>query len=208
MERDRASVETRLRDDLEKLHEMGTSYDAGRPSWALQMAAILRVVLHNTDKSHSILNQLGLDTQLRFRDTSLQRSPANLLPEHCGLVLMAAGAAGAKYVPRVVAREFDNPDLDFDDWWGATVLRDRAGRTWTRSQLVKELANREGGAHLDPIQRESTRAVEEENSMGWTFSDGIGSRPFENGPMYPSVRQIAREVELTLAPWAEGTQSG
>jgi hypothetical protein len=210
MERDRASVEARLRDDLEKLHHMGASYDAGKPSWALQMATVLRVILHSTDPpkgkpSHSILRQLGLDGQLKFRDTSLHEHPTNLMYVHLGLVVIGASGDGASYMPRVTAQgDRDNPDLDFNDWWEATVLQDSAGRTWTRKKLVTDLANKEGGAHLDPSQPASIRAIEVENSMGWTFDGGAGGRPFENGPMAPSVRQIAREVELTLQPWADG----
>lgn len=43
--------------------------------------------------------------------------------------------------------------------------------------------------------------------MGWTFTQtGVG-RPFENGPLAPSARQTAHEVELTLGPWAAGLDS-
>jgi len=50
---------------------------------------------------------------------------------------------------------FENEDVSFGQWWAMTVLRDAAGRTWSRKKLVLDLANKEGGAHLDPRQPEA-----------------------------------------------------
>jgi hypothetical protein len=204
-ERDRVQIEAKLREQLELLHQLGIMYDTVSPVAALPLATCLRVILHNTGSSHAILHQLGLDLKLYFRDTSLHPSPGNMLPAHNGLVVMRVTAGvGARYVPRLEAEgEFGNPHLQFAQWWEAMVLRDNESRTWTRRGIVLDLANKEGGAHLDPYQPESIRALEQENSMGWTFVSSDGNRPFENGPMAPSVRQIAREVDLTLAPWAD-----
>ena len=42
-------------------------------------------------------------------------------------------------------------------------------------------------------------AIEEENSMGWTYRDSIVSdQPMSNGPLLPSIRQIAYELELSI----------
>jgi hypothetical protein len=205
-QRDRPQIEAKLQEQVELLHQLGIMYDTVSPVAALPLATCLRVILHNTGSSHAILHQLGLELQLYFRDTSMHVDPANMLPAHNGLVVMELTAGvGARYVPRLKGQgEIENMDLPFAQWWEAMVLRDNDGRTWTRRKLVLELANKEGGAHLDRRQPESIKALEHENSMGWSFVSSDGNRPFENGPMAPSVRQIAREVELTLTPWAEG----
>jgi hypothetical protein len=54
-------------------------------------------------------------------------------------------------------------------------------------------------AHIDPEQPVDVRAIEEENSMGWTYRDPTtGDRPMSDGPLLPSIRQIAYELEHSI----------
>ena len=197
--RERPHLERKLNEQLELLQKLGEMYDIVSPIAALPLATCVRVLLHQTTTSHAVLQQLGVLSSLRFRDTSWHGIPGNLLA-HNGLVVMEmTSGVGGRYVPRLaVTAEQGNPDLSFGRWWNDMVLKDAPGTTWTRKSLILEVANKEGGAHLDPSQPASIRALEHENSMGWVFNDAEGERPFANNPLAPSVRQIAREVELTL----------
>jgi len=68
--------------------------------------------------------------------------------------------------------------------------------------MVLSIANKEGGAHIDPTQPLDIRAIEEENSMGWTYQDPIvKDQPASNGPLLPSIRQIAYELELSITKY-------
>ena len=65
--------------------------------------------------------------------------------------------------------------------------------------MVLAIANQEGGAHIDPSQPVDVRAIEEENSMGFGYSDPIaGDRPMSTGPLLPAIRQIAYELEQSI----------
>ena len=158
---------------FELVTQLGVMYDTVSPVAALPLATSLRVILHNTGSSHAILHQLGLDRQLGFRDTSHHRDSRNLIPAHDGLVVMKmTSGVGGTYVPRVEAHaEMANPDLPFTTWWESMVLQDAQGHSWTRKKLVLDLANKEGGAHLDPTQPASIRALEHETP--W---DGLSTR--------------------------------
>ncbi len=181
-------------------------YDTISPVAALPIATCLRVLLHDTatsgtGTSHALLQQLGLLDSLQFRDTSLHIDPRNLIRAHNGLVVMRIVAGvGGSYAPRFQAQaEQANPDLSFRNWWSTVVLRDHSDHRWTRKDLVLAMANKEGGAHLDPAQPESIHALEERNSMGWIYIDADGERPFQSSPLAPSIRQLARETILTLS---------
>ena len=132
-------------------------------------------------------------------------NPANLLPMHNGLVVMKmAAGVGSSWAPRLEVGlspgPANNPTLKFDRWWRRmVVVRDARRATWTRERLVLDLANKEGGAHYDPTRPEDLKALEDDNSMGWTHSDPIvgSDQPMLNGPLLPSVRQIAFELQLS-----------
>ena len=200
--RERPHLEEKLAEQLNLLIDLGEMYDSGKHWAALPLAATLRLLLHDTRNSHALLGQLGELHNLEFCDTAHHRDPANLIRSHEGLVSMAVigGTPGWWYVP-VLTNNEDRPDypfVSFNSWWDLMVLQDSIGHSWTRRSLVLDIANREGGAHVDPVQSEAIRAVQVENSMGWVVKDSRGDGTFENRPFSPSIRQIAWEVQLTL----------
>ncbi len=200
--RERPNLEEKLAQQLKLIQDLGHLYDSGNEFVALSLATCLRVLLHDTASSHSLLAQLRKLDSLKFVDTAYHRNPANLIRSHEGLVAMAVieGKEGSWYVPNLKNNETERnfPLERFASWWKLMVLQDWVGHSWTRQSLVLEIANKEGGSHVDPNQSEGMRAVELENSMGWIVHDSRGEHSFENKPFFPSIRQIAWEVQLTL----------
>ena len=199
--RDRPRLIAALRNQHRSLRELGASYDSGWEDSALLLAVVVRVLCHDTSQSTSLLEQLGEKTSMRFKDTAWHSPPGNLLPTN-GLVLqqMTAGTGLRHVAPVAMERPFANPDLPFEAWWTSPIGVDGAHVTWTRKKFILTAANQEGGAHIDPMQELDVRALEEENSMGWTFSDPwVGTdQPALNGPLLPSIRQISYELQRTL----------
>lgn len=81
----------------------------------------------------------------------------------------------------------------------------RVERSWTRKELVLQLANQEGGAHVDPNLNEDYEALARRNHLGWHMESRdesglitIGATPFEGDAVAISVRQIAYELLTTL----------
>lgn len=195
----------KLAEQLALLRGLCDLYDSKTPAAALSIATCLRVLLHDSSVtgrggSHALLPQMGILGDVRFCDTSTHLDPRNLIPMHNGLVVFeVTGGVGGRYIPRCSGNaEYDNDRVRFPEWWSMLVLRDHSGREWTRKQLILTVTNKEGGAHLDPTRPEKIRALEDENSMGMVFVGPTGEQPFLNNPIPPSVRQIAREVLLTL----------
>ena len=201
--RDRADLIRKLKDQVELLHVLGEVFDSGQRIVAYPLATAIRVLVHDTNSSHALLAQLDELPTMQFCDTSLPFNPNKVIETHGGLVLLkATTGTGAEWAPlcEVPAPPGAEPrGIPFQSWWETDVMSDSQGTTWSRRRMVLAIANREGGAHIDPSQPVDVRAIEEENSMGFGYSDPIeGDRPMSNGPLLPSIRQIAYELEQSI----------
>lgn len=89
--------------------------------------------------------------------------------------------------------------VDFDTWWGGTIFKDTKGNILTRRDLVLSLANKDGGAHVDPSLDEVYAKISRYNALGLLVGHGniwTSVKHLER----PSVRQVAHEVLKTLEP--------
>ena len=204
LRRDRPNLLRKVREQRDLLRALGDAFDAGTRIMGFPLSTAIRVLVHDAASSHALLAQTGDLEGLQLLDTSLPLDPSNLLA-HGGLVIMeVTGGVGANWVPRCSIPGPPVPraeprDVLFSAWWKSDVMKDHAGVPWSRSRMVLAIANKEGGAHVDPSRPLDIQAIEDENSMGWTFEDPIvGAKPMSEGPLMPSVRQIAYELEQTI----------
>lgn len=192
-----------LRDQLSFLRSPGEAFDAGHESEAKRLAVVLRVLLHDTPQSRGVLSQLGVKDKIRFVDTAEPINPRNLAPTS-GLAIMkvvTGPGGGGTWEPRKVLPPVPGtggPDQPFDPWWTRDVVKDGAGNVFSRKSLVLAVVNKDGGAHVDPTLNAQYAALSRENSMGFVYFSGADQRDFDNNIVFPSVRQIAWEVEQTL----------
>lgn len=202
--RNRAELVRKVQEQVEVLGILAQTFDSGKRVVGYPMATTVRVLVHETASSHALLAQLGELNSITFIDTSMPFNPRNLLVSHEGLVMMKMTVGvDADWVPLneipVPPPGAEPRDVPFNTWWNTDVMRDSQGTTWNRRRMVLTVANKEGGAHIDPHQPVDVRAIEEENSMGWSYQDPInGSQPFSHGPLMPSIRQIAYELEQSI----------
>lgn len=83
--------------------------------------------------------------------------------------------------------------IKFPDWWNKIVIVDSKKSKFNRRELVLALANKDGGAHVDPDLDQAYSDLTRNNSVGWMFSDGKEVRPMGSVELF-SVRQIAFET--------------
>ena len=88
--------------------------------------------------------------------------------------------------------------VPFDSWWDDKVVKDINGQFITRAQLILWVANKDGGAHVDPKLDAQYALLSRGNPMGITYSDGTGAMA-PTGLHLASVRQIAHELQKTLS---------
>lgn len=194
-----------LEEQLGFLESSADSFDVGNTSEAKRLATTLRVLLHDTSQSKSLLGQLGMKHKL-FYDSSnyagYNKTPWDVAV-YTGLIGQCINmeAHQIAYIP-ILDREGDGPPpwVDFDHWWHMVVIKDEVGNTFSRRDLVLNMANKDGGAHIDPVLTGKYGALSRQNSIGW--KGFINNQPPQPVP-YPertAVRQIAHEVLKSLSP--------
>jgi hypothetical protein len=202
--RDRPRLLDLLYETRQFLNLSARAYDDGYEAESKRIAVSLRVLLHDTPQSHSLMHQLGLKASLSWVDTAERINPNNLIVAHPGLVIMRAtmtesGVEGT-YVPPLgdLAPSRLHPPQPFNPWWTNDVMRDGNGTTWSRKDLVLMLANKEGGAHVDPKLTDKYEQLVSHNGLGWMAGHPDAGEPFGGNAVAAAVRQIAFEVEETL----------
>lgn len=198
-----------LRTHVTFLGRSGRSFDTGAEDEALRLAVSIRVLVHDTQHSASVLGQLGRKSDMTFLDSYIP--PPD--PEDGSMVWnMGAGLAGLTadnsgrpcYRASAELHPLSVGPVDFDVWWNRVVIRDQARAEFTRKDLVLALANQDGGAHVDPELDDAYKALSRSNSLGWMagirsgMDDGTVANVPMGSPVPANVRQIAWELERSL----------
>jgi hypothetical protein len=197
-----------LWDQLEYIRASAASYDAGHEGEAKRLAVVLRVLLHDTRTSKSLLGSLGIKETLRFWQV-MGTAPLEAMV-FMGLS-MTFTPKGVRYVPTL---RDPKERLTIEEWWNALVLYNpKENVRFSRGNGILELADTDGGAHVDPKLNAAYAALSRDNSFGWEVHRGNGERGIvENSPVLPLVRTAAHEVygalmeqlPNLLADWVHG----
>lgn len=195
--RPKADIEDALKDQLQLLRIACENFDNGVDAAGIQIATILRVMLHATKTSRALLDQLGY-RKGRFYSTGPEynaRNMANSFP----LLTMVFGTNGGFYAPKIFVAQSNAPRLvQFVDWWGETIIKDGNGNRFSRMSLVGHVANTDGGAHVDPGFDSDYRSLSRENSLGMMFKSSTKNVALAGRPHLACMRQIAHEVLCTI----------
>jgi len=189
----------KLDEQLGYLRRSAAEYDQGHESEALRLATALRVLLHNTAKSHSLLAQIGI---LNTQFLSSSRG-------HGDWKDFLRIAINLHRAPPVAAQPILGDaffSLPFAQWWSGESVFVHNGAHYTRSRVILSAANKDGGAHVDPkLEAYYDHLCQGEYLLGitgnFTFN---GPAPWPQGvTIYPSnghlalLRQFAHEVLAT-----------
>jgi hypothetical protein len=138
----------RLREQMGFLERSSESFDRGFEDEAKHLAVVIRVLLHDTGSSHSLLGLRGVKDSLAFLDTAVPIIPDNLLPTIGLASLRVTTGVGAAYVALLGNRPCQPGEKPFITWWNDPVTKDNVGRLFARRDYVLNVANEEGrGTH-------------------------------------------------------------
>ena len=177
--RKHSTLDDNLERQIRYLKRSCALFDQGHEDESQRIAVTLRVLLHDTVHSKSLLGQLGIKTTLQFVDTALYREELNkaydrwakqnapgqviagIMPGEAGLVVEGLNTAGlpawvaplqTERLARLhpAAASTVQVTKPFDAWWTTPVVETSELQYLSRESLVTIMANQDGGAHVDP----------------------------------------------------------
>jgi len=200
-----------LVEQLEFLDSSCDLFDGGSLAEAKRLATTVRVLLHDTEKSTSLLKRLGLKENISWADGIVHAWLMELIKDQCegriastSLLTTIKLPVGflenhslVKYVPVFEVQELGERWAPFDYWWTTPRIVDGDLNPVSRKQIVLFLANKAGGAHVDKLPG-SWRRIAQESGMGITLSNLQGKAKADDSPIPAAMRQIAEEVRYTI----------
>lgn len=174
------------------------NFDEGNENEARRIATSLRIMFHETSRSHSLFKQINLNHNFFLWSSGELYTPSNLLSSWI-LLQLNRSKDGLFYKPLGTnsKRTFF---LSYEDWWNEVIFDDKKN-VFTRKDIVTFVANQDGGAHVDKALDGKYAELVKHNSLGWT--DGEGN-PIVNNPAYNAIRQIALEVIISQNKFNNG----
>jgi len=196
MPRSRAELEAALVEQVTLLVSYCEQYDKGVLAFCKPMATAVRVLLHETGKSKSLMGQLQLRSG-RFFTVCPPLNPRNLLTE-CGLLVFRFSHSGGEHLPRLhvpIGRQGRTP---FPEWWVRPIAKGKGGKTMSRMDIICAVADTDGGSHVDAGLTEIYRSFRAGEFLGWMAALEGQPKQHIHSPQYSCVRTIAHELLLTL----------
>lgn len=198
---DKGELIQQLKNQLDKIKDFASLYDSGKPTYAQDIAVKLRILYHNTNSSKSLLRQLKLE-HISFVDTGKKYSSNNLM-SHWGLITVKStighGHDGSWSYDAPLDKSSEIQTVNFQNWWDSKkIIVDGKKNIFTRKKIIQELADTDGGAHVDEGLKEDYHQLTKQNSLGWFQVDKWGKSEAMGNPVPPTVRQIAFETLETF----------
>lgn len=189
-----------LRMHLNFLSKSAVAFDTGEIDECVRIAVSIRVMLHDTTKSTSLLSHLN--AKHIFLTSTCERIPDGAIvsssPMFFTRMMMTTNGPQAKIYPMLGDGPY-NFHLKAEDWWNQTivVLPRGSDRRVSRKDLVLAAANKDGGAHVDEKLTPQYEALKQRGGTLQFFVsriDGVETKTeFEDIHAY-LIRQMAYEL--------------
>jgi hypothetical protein len=180
-----------LRDDCE-------AFDRGALTYGKRMAVALRILLHTHRRQHALLSQLKYLETLEFVDSgAMQSDRAADVPQR--MLLIKAGDPPT-YEPMMMLDPFPPwiRMLPFEEWWNTPAVKDGLNHQFSRKDLVVNIAETDGGVHIDAGLTQKYHAVTYEQSMLMRNGSDWLKENIAGQAGLALMRQISHEVLHTL----------
>jgi hypothetical protein len=193
-----------LRRQLAFLARSCAAFDAGFHDEAIRIATIIRVLVHHTSNSTSLLKHLNATT-INLLSTSPPTSPSTIMSMGMGTVRVSSDGTYA-YFPSLG----NGPNKVFipvSKWWDQEVMVQVPIRL-TRRHIVRAAADQDGGTHVDAQLSAEYKALTEAGFAGSVVHIGASGRTEKalEGSHFVCLRQMG--YELLHSPELLGRAAG
>lgn len=181
-----------LQKQLGFLERSCKSYDEGYIDEGVRIATIIRVLVHDTKSSTSLLKHMN-SKKINILSTTFEPSQQTI--SFIGMGMMKIGSSDSSYFPQLGNGPI-NEFIDLDKWWNQVVMVLGKEQRISRKKVVLAAANQDGGAHVDSKLTKEYEILSQEGAsghFGYT-NNGIESvRPITDAHLV-SLRQMAYEI--------------
>jgi len=151
-----------LRRQLGFLERSCASCDAGYRDEAIRIATIIRVLIHNTKVSTSLLKHLNAMT-INLLSTTTEPPPQTLF--FTGLGMMRIGSGKSEYFPQLGDGPPISSFVPASKWWDQVVMV-LDGHRISRRDIVLAAISKDGGAHVDARSVQSMKYLLRTGRLG------------------------------------------
>ncbi|MFE9785194.1 hypothetical protein ACFYO7_07430 [Nocardia salmonicida] len=194
---DLARMKDELARQLRLMRTACTAFDAGDEEQALNIATRLRTLFHQTSASTSLVTHLGTAAPTKIHTTERQHGDWQ---DFLSIALAPLTVPPVRTSP-LLGRAVLEP-VAIEDWWAGQPVFVHDSTAFSRKQIVLSMVNKDGGAHVDKLQKFYIVLQEGMNFMGITGNFTFdGPAPYPQGQViypdnghYSLLRQFAHEV--------------
>jgi len=191
-----SQLRLRLTEQITNLEVSAARYDAGWPGEANRLAVVVRVLVHDTSMSRSLLKQMDVKDSMRWIDSNGGLDARESILFSSLMVFRTTVVEGGMelgVLPIDQAQILAEGRLmDFTTWWKTAPVMVGNGELITRADVVDMLANQDGGAHVDLKKERFVRLLRSIPQVAPFLDDGSGSLGV--GIPAPTSDDLAREI--------------
>jgi hypothetical protein len=185
------SFEKQLKRQIEFINRSCSLYDQGSKDEAIRIAVAVRVILHDTNASTSLLTHLGKKNSVKILST-IHAVPASNLEDGTFCISIPLWFSSTAGINPPLGKADRRDLLPVNDWWQETVIAQNTRST--RKDIILGAANQDGGAHVDANPNAKIKELKE----------GVGTFTIRRGDVVsvqkltdhhlPMLRQIGHEI--------------
>lgn len=206
-----------LEEQLQFLRKSSQDFDEGDMAEAKRIAVCIRILVHDKN-SKSLLSQLGIKEKISYLNSALPFNPKNLMP-YMGLLLVSYKSdpndTTCIYRPLLDKGPQVKPNkewLTFADWWEQSIiLTDQKQNTFSRKDLILNVADTDGGAHVDVKINKPYADLSRFNSVGVSLITKRQDQPDKNESIkyieHANIRQIAFELLESISKYSANNKT-
>lgn len=187
-----------LEEQIRFLQRSADAFDKGFIGEAKRMATTIRILVHDTRQSTSLLTSLG-KKDIQFYSTAAHIDNGTSMSTYrlvaLNLSTIQDTSKASYYAPLDDRPLFVNVNkkMAFRRWWNEIIIIDKMRNEFSRKDMVLLVSNKNAGAHGDPELDHAYAALKRYNSSGYAASDSKGTGRSLEGVELVTIRQICHE---------------
>ena len=183
---------------IQRIRNLCANFDSKRLVDPGSMALQLRLLFIDSSArtgGRSVMNLMGVTNAQKILST-VPQAISNRTISSMGFLGLRTGPDGSEwYAPLSDAPGARNL-LTTQKWLDENIFK-TGSITFSRCKLISDIANKEGGAHVDPVIDPDYYEIARANGTGWIFV-GVDGKEIPLGNPFPAMlRQLCYEVFMT-----------